>query len=249
MQCVVVADTTKFRSQCSVNVLSHDPYTPVRSTVHTDSRTELDSLYSTDKHTFLIEEIRQKVHEMENREWKIRFRWIKARAGVSGNELADKLAKEASGKTDIPISYNRIPKSIIKRDLEDTSVEIWQREWETTNKGRITKDYFPKVVERLHAKIHLTQNFTTIVTGHRNIKAYLYRFKIIEAPNCPCGNDNQTAEHILLKCAILKEDRECLIAAVAKGDNWPINKEMLIKKHYKPCAKFTKQIDKIKEMN
>ena len=46
-----------------------------------------------------------------------------------------------------------------------------------------------------------------------------------------------------------KEDRERLIAAVAKADNWPINKEMLIKKHYKAFAKFTKQIDKIKEMN
>jgi len=68
-----------------------------------------------------------------------------------------------------------------------------------------------------------------MVTGHGNIKAYLYRFKIIEAPNCPCGNDNQRAEHILLDWAILKEDRERLIAAVAKADNWPINKEMLIK--------------------
>jgi len=56
----------------------------------------------------------------------------------------------------------------------------------------------------------------------------------------------QTAEHTLLECAILKEDRERLIAAVA---NWPINKEMLIKKHYKAFAKFTKQIDKIKEIN
>jgi hypothetical protein len=40
-----------------------------------------------------------------------------------------------------------------------------------------------------------------------------------------------------------------LIAAVAKADNRPINKDMLIKKHYKGFAKFTKQIDKIKEIN
>jgi len=46
-----------------------------------------------------------------------------------------------------------------------------------------------------------------------------------------------------------ERQRECLIAAVAKTDNWPINKEMLIKKHYKAFAKFTKQLDKIKEMN
>ena len=134
-----------------------------------------------------------------------------------------------TGKREIPISYNRIPKSVIKKDLEDTSVEIWQREWDTTNKGRITRDYFPKVAERLHAKIHPTQNFTTMITGHGNIKAYLYRFKIIETPNCHCGNHNQTAEHIILECEILTEERERLTAAVAKTDNWPVNKEMLIK--------------------
>jgi hypothetical protein len=70
--------------------------------------------------------------------------------------------------------------------------------------------------------------------------------KIIEAPNCPCGNDNQTALHILLECAIINEDREGLIAAVGKADNWPINKDTLIKKHYNVFARFTKQIDKIK---
>jgi hypothetical protein len=58
-----------------------------------------------------------------------------------------------------------------------------------------------------------------MVTGHGNIKSYLYRFKIIDAPKFPCGNDNQTTEHILLECAILHEDRKSLIDAVAKDDN------------------------------
>ena len=49
-------------------------------------------------------------------------------------------------------------------------------------------------------------------------------------------------------CATLQEDRE-LIAEVAKTDDWPISKDMLIKKHYKAFAKFTKKMDKIKEIN
>jgi hypothetical protein len=138
---------------------------------------------------------------------------------------------------------------VIKRDLENTSAETWQGEWDETTKGRITKDYFPKVAERLHTKIHLTQNFTTMVTGHGNIKLYLHRFKIIDAPDCPCGNDNQTTEHILLKCAILHEERERLIASVAEEDSWPINKDKLIKRHYKAFTKFTQQLEKIKEIN
>ena len=96
-------------------------------------------------------------------------------------------------------------------------MENWQRKWETTNKVGITKEYFPKVAERLDTKINLTQNFTTIVTGHENIKSYLHRFKIIDTPNCPCGNGNQTTEHVLLKCAILQEERERLIAEVTKN--------------------------------
>ena len=46
-------------------------------------------------------------------------------------------------------------------------------------------------------KINPTQHLTTLVTGHGNIKSYLHRFRITEAPDCPRGNGNQTAEHIL----------------------------------------------------
>jgi len=62
----------------------------------------------------------------------------------------------------------------------------------------------------------LTQNFTTIITGHGNIKSHLHRFKIIDTRNCQCGNGIQTSEHILLHYAILQVDRERLIGEVAK---------------------------------
>jgi len=43
------------------------------ASVYTDSQTTLDSLKNNRIHTSLIEEIRRKVHEMENKDWKIRF--------------------------------------------------------------------------------------------------------------------------------------------------------------------------------
>jgi len=125
----------------------------------------------------------------------------------------------------------------------------WQNEWETTKKRSTTKEYFPTVAERLQTKINFTQNPTTIVTGYGNVKSYLHRFRIIEAPDCPCGNRNQTAEHILFECGILQEEMERLIAAEAKTDNWPIKKDTLIKRHHKAFARFTKTMDKIDEIN
>jgi hypothetical protein len=29
-------------------------------------------------------------------------------------------------------------------------------------------------------------NLSTIITGHGKLRAYFYRFKIIEEPSCPC---------------------------------------------------------------
>jgi predicted phage tail protein len=53
---------------------------------------------------------------------------------------------------DIPECYNRIPKSVVKIDLEVRSINKWQREWDQTIKGKITKDYFLSVAERLKMK-------------------------------------------------------------------------------------------------
>jgi len=58
--------------------------------VHTDSRKTIDSLHNENKHTYLAHEIRQNVDEMEIREWRIRFKLMKAHAGTSGDELDNK---------------------------------------------------------------------------------------------------------------------------------------------------------------
>ena len=55
---------------------------------------------------------------------------------------------------------------------------MWQSEWDSTTKGAITKLYFPKIADRLKLKINVTPNFTMRVTGHGNIKTYLYKYNV-----------------------------------------------------------------------
>jgi hypothetical protein len=86
----------------------------------------------------------------------------------------------AAGDLDTSFSYNKIPKSVVKRELESKSVEKWQSDWNLTTKGTTTKDFLPKVTGRMKI-ISINQNFTTMMTGHGNIKAYLHRFKLIDS--------------------------------------------------------------------
>jgi len=107
------------------------------------------------------------------------------------------------------------------------------------NKGAITKLFFPKIADRLKLKINVTPNFTTMVTEHGNIKAYLYRFKIKYSPMCSCKKGEQTIDHILFNCELVEQERDTLKAAVLRSENWPVSKDTLMNKYCKNFKKFT----------
>jgi ribonuclease HI len=110
------------------------------ATIHTHTRMTLDSLKNSNIHMNLIEEIRSKVVVMGEIKWKIQLCWVKAHAGIQGNEIADTLAKEAAMNADIIRCYKKVPKSVVLSELGGISVEKWQREWDQTTKGAITKE-------------------------------------------------------------------------------------------------------------
>jgi ribonuclease HI len=47
---------------------------------------------------------------LEESECRIKFSWIKAHAGTLGNEIADRLAKEAGRSENMPYVFDRIHK-------------------------------------------------------------------------------------------------------------------------------------------
>ena len=85
---------------------------------------------------------------------------------------SDRLVKEAT--QNYYVTYSRIPKITIKEDTQKESIRKWQRQWEETTKGAISKEFFPSVEGRLAVSLNLSPNITTIMIGLGNIRSYLH---------------------------------------------------------------------------
>jgi hypothetical protein len=114
--------------------------------IYTDSKVTLASLKNSSIHSFLTEEIRNMEGHLMMLNWTIHFEWVKAHTGIEGNEVADKLAKEAAQEADDQnIVYARIPTTSFAMELKKEGIIKWQRQWESTEKGAVCRSFFPSV--------------------------------------------------------------------------------------------------------
>ena len=103
--------------------------------IFTDSRITIDSLQNVNNHSYLIEEIRKRISILQRTNWTVEFSWVKVHVRIYGNELADQLAKTATCNRDTTVSFNRILKSTLYREIEEKATQKWQKEWENFMKA------------------------------------------------------------------------------------------------------------------
>ena len=118
------------------------------------------------------------------------LQWIPAHCGVPGNEHADRLAKEGAGgeQPDNSTSY-RETRSIIRALTAPTAAR---------------DDYHLMTREQQSVLVRLR-------TGHNRLNNHMHRkLKLVPSPTCPCGQEDQTTEHVLQRCPLHRSAREDL---------------------------------------
>ncbi|XP_049886736.1 uncharacterized protein LOC126381283 [Pectinophora gossypiella] len=136
--------------------------------------------------------------------------WIKAHAGLEGNERADSLAKEAALKSKRKPDYDMYPVSFVKRFIRMDTLDEWNRRYSTGHTASTTKLFFPSAVEayRTIRKLGITKELTQALTGHGGFSEYLTRFKCKDNPACACDPSiAETVSHILVDCPVHGQDR------------------------------------------
>jgi len=115
-------------------------------------------------------------------------------------------------------------------ELKELGLLKWQGAWDSSNKGALTKTFFPKVKDRLAKRLQMCLNLSTVITGQGKLRAYLHRFKIIEDLMCRCEMNPQTTDHLTRECTLLSKQRQSLKNSIMKaGGSWPISNTELAK--------------------
>ncbi|KAL0852476.1 hypothetical protein ABMA28_000643 [Loxostege sticticalis] len=192
--------------------------------IFSDSRSSLEAISRCDSLHPLVVETRKNILEATNKGITINLFWIKAHAGMQGNERADELAKAAALGLKTKPDYDGCPVSFVKRSIREDTVDEWESRYQREHTAKTTKLFFPSATDavRQMRKITLTPLLTQVLTGHGGFSSYLHRFKCKESPACPCDpNVEETIEHVLVECPIYGKERyeiEMVIGEAIKVD-------------------------------
>ncbi|GIY36430.1 RNase H domain-containing protein [Caerostris darwini] len=165
-----------------------------------DSRSVLEALNNPSNENVLIQELKEKIIHYK---YSITLEWIRSHHGYQGNELADEYAKLAIEKTEIDY-VQKFTKIQIKKILENKMDKTWQDKWDSSTKGRLLYQIYPKINrKRICGDFYLNQ----VLTTHGALAIYQQRF-FGKSSVCPCGANEETRYHLIYDCTLWTEERK-----------------------------------------
>lgn len=203
----------KFKLEPCCTVFQAELYALLRATeealswgetnIFSDSRSALELVQDRDSFHPLVRGIRGNLTRAKEQGKNIRLFWIRAHVGVTGNERADELAKDAALHKKTASDYDKCPVSFAKRIIRSDTLQKWNHRYESGGTAAVTKMFLPNAEEayRVLAKMDLNPVRVQLLTGHGGFSSYLHRFKCKDSPSCICEPDaEETIEHLLLEC-------------------------------------------------
>lgn len=106
--------------------------------------------------------------------------------------------------------------------LEEEILDAWQNRWLASSKGCWTRYLIPDVKLRYKLDMVMDHYTSQLLSGHGDFLGRLHSFKLVESPNCKCGQGSETVRHVIFACKRTEEPRQRLLRVMQEsGCNWP----------------------------
>lgn len=170
-------------------------------------------------------EVRKLIIDFQNKtknNSEIKFFWVPAHVGLEGNETADKKAKEASCCTPLPsmkIPFTDLREHAKKIAMENTKTNLVAI---SHKKGTIFfLNYYDESTKPWFHNKDISRDIVSTINrcraNHYSLNDSLNRVGIIDKPDCECGHEKQSLDHILWQCPLFDNERVKFVANLKKS--------------------------------
>ena len=179
----------------------------------TDSQAAIGAIYGNITTSPLVAEAQRLMRRAQG-EYKLWITWVPGHKDVTGNELADALAKQGSGFVQSgPDPHVPLSLALTKRRIQDNRDEAWNSDWKQAEVGRHTRVFMPTVnrrrqkdINRLH-KTEITL-LIRVITGHGLWKYHMGHWSTNSHTLCElCEEEDEKPEHFWQECPVLAQER------------------------------------------
>lgn len=180
---------------------------PSKYVIISDSMSCLRALLNKKKSdtNFIILQIANILHGIENRGIDVRFLWVPSHKGIQGNNKADELATSRVDMEGIDFDKTLVTdiRSIFKSDI----FPQWQAMWDNSVHGRDLYNLSPLVgkppwFNLIENSRHFITIFNRLRFNHCCALAHLKKVNITQSDLCDCGSI-QTVDHLLFSCNLI----------------------------------------------
>nr|CAI5836483.1 unnamed protein product [Callosobruchus analis] len=155
----------------------------------------------------------------------VTYVWVKGHSCIKGNEIVDRLAKDAA------ITGCNID-NITRRDIISTRKTHMRDQWEDQwrqfcrNSNTAYSKIHPslpttKLDERSHPNRKLNTLYIRCLFGHANINSYRLRMGLSETDTCDCNGDTDDLNHWFFNCRYNELATNNMLAALV-ATNMPL---------------------------
>ncbi|XP_024873094.1 uncharacterized protein LOC112455426 [Temnothorax curvispinosus] len=175
---------------------------------------------------------------MREKNWNVNLVWIPSHVGIKGNELADRIAKAACNgpRGDFKEIPHRELKRLWKNETIKDSIE-WCFEERIFRGSRFFSffydhsnvDFKSAWFDEFIIKRRAFTSINRLRCGHSSLHDSLFRFLMVDSPDCPYCGELETPEHVFWTCFKYNDQRETMIKALSRMFGYgPFSLEFLL---------------------